>query len=167
MGSKGPRHGRVTVGSKSAYRNWGGRPSRAGEFREATQETPPAAPARKDRRRWCKGRPGVDHVPRIVVVADRLYVTACGWAPKEIWRSAEVTWKCRHREECAICGKVLRETRELRREECPQWPGTPQQRAGAEIQAEKQRGEFQVRSRRFRRKPTITGPQGFRRKREV
>jgi hypothetical protein len=72
-------------------------------------------------------------------------------------------WACHHREVCSVpgCGKVFREPWELGDDECPAYPGTPEQRAVAEAQM----AEYEDRRARlpWRRKPVITGPQGYRR----
>jgi hypothetical protein len=109
MGSKGTRHGKVTVGGKAAARNEGGRPSRAAEMAAATLDTQ-RRHGRKDTRRWCKGKPGREHAAEIVL--RPWYGRECGkpsWYPQ---------WVCQHAEVCAACGKVLRH---LRVDECPDY----------------------------------------------
>lgn len=73
----------------------------------------------KDRRRWCKGRPGVAHEPHIVFRPWR--DSTCRPAPP--WSRRFGSWWCEHREECQQCGRVLRRT--LRTDECPTYATTP------------------------------------------
>lgn len=56
-------------------------------------------PARKDTRRWCKGKPGSEHVP----VIERPYDRPCERDERFSWAIG-----CNHHEVCATCGKVLR-----------------------------------------------------------
>lgn len=78
--------------------------------------------ARKDTRRWCRGKVGVEHVPE---------VTAGHWAlslGRRCHRSEEWSlrlwpdrpWACVHQRSCASCGKVLVPTLPWR--ECPDLP---------------------------------------------
>lgn len=62
--------------------------------------------ARKDRKRWCRGKPGVKHQPSLVASRD-------GWLchlpeawHRQMWPGED--WVCWHREECTACGRVLR-----------------------------------------------------------
>lgn len=67
--------------------------------------------AKKDTRKWCKGKKGVEHTPELVVhhTATRLQCGESNWAPHRWW--------CRHAIRCSACGKYLNEW--LTREECP------------------------------------------------
>lgn len=73
--------------------------------------------SRKDRKRWCRGKVGVEHVPETVLRARR-YVWSDGgpacfrpeWNPER--------WHCWHRIRCASCGRTLRDG--VGRE-CPDW----------------------------------------------
>ena len=133
---------------------------------DVTPVKTPRAPAPKDTRRWCKGKPGREHTPVITQATT-------GWRPRECrwtvgWRRADdgwsgrVAWECIHQETCSACRKILRSVGNLRLDECPAYPGDPEQRAGKELQA---RMESQRRAWMPRR-PAITGPQGYRRKRD-
>ena len=147
-----------------------GLPARSAEVQEAARADPdPAkrAPARKDTRSWCKGKVGVGHAPELVLSPPVLTRWACEWSPG-LWSSEDgsfpVKWRCCHREICQRCSKVLREPWELKRAECPAYPGSGEQHAAAEAEAEK----MSERHRAWwgRRRPAITGPQGYRRRRE-
>lgn len=77
------------------------------------------APAKKDTRRWCRGKVGVEHFPVIVKRTGWYGLRGCErvteeWALK-LWPGR--TWRCSHREECANCGKVVRHSINL--VECP------------------------------------------------
>lgn len=153
---------------------WGTPPSRSAERSQAAAEDvrDPAkkAPARKDTRAWCRGKVGIEHIPVIVVDHsvphfDRTDLR-CKWRAYWDWKTegAVVYWRCEHCEECINCGKVLRATVASR--ECPAYPGSAEQRAEAEaeIPGIERRHQEHV-GRWARRRPTITGPQGYRRRR--
>lgn len=77
--------------------------------------TPPRA--RKDRRRWCRGKVGVEHVPQI---AEGKYLSRknrCQWRISYS-RHFDFTWWCRHERHCVNCGKILDPT--VPRAECPE-----------------------------------------------
>lgn len=69
-----------------------------------------ASPAKKNTKRWCRGKRGVEHVPEMVLGlgiggGDRCYrrsFTAFYREPGD-----DGYWWCSHRERCANCGKVL------------------------------------------------------------
>lgn len=120
MGSKGARHGKVTVGGKAAARaNWGDRLSRSAQLAEAVSDTMPRGRGRKDTKRWCRGKVGTEHEPRVEYRSQ--YGHACGWM---WWYRGGVKdsgyWSCHHSEVCQRCGKVLRH---LKAEECPVFAG--------------------------------------------
>jgi hypothetical protein len=120
MGSKGSRHGKVTVGGKSAAINNGSaRPPRVAQIAAAVQDTPRNSPRRKNTRRWCKGKVGVEHVPAIVFRPwyGRTCQAAQGWQ-LSLFKSE---WMCEHREICQNCDKILREPWKLRKQDCPVW----------------------------------------------
>ena len=115
--------------------DWGLPGSRSAEVRDAAQADPePArkAPAKKDTRRWCRGKPGVKH--RVVIVLHSPYGHRCGWRrtghwvqtgpslPKGVpvpkrWRWSQRgnrefvvtdrTWVCLHERQCITCSKFL------------------------------------------------------------
>ena len=156
MAGKYLRHAR----SKSDA--WGGQPSR---FAEVTAEVAAQVaadpsdrrpPGRKNTRRYCKGKTGVEHEPDLVPIGHCRWVT--GWR-----MDGTASWECAHREICGRCGKVLREPWQLTRAECPVYPGGSEQRAAAE--AEAVAAEERCTAWRARRVPVITGPQGYRRQR--
>lgn len=72
----------------------------------------------KDTRRWCKGRPGRQHLPQIMIphnaVVLRGPLPTCG--PSPVYGSG---WSCYHAEVCTACGKHLRGWGFLPAEECP------------------------------------------------
>jgi hypothetical protein len=77
------------------------------------QDLPLTTPwkSRKDRRRWCGGHKGREHVP--VVTLNAWGNQACGMRDR-IWRRPP-EWVCYHAVTCARCGKVL----QYRAPECP------------------------------------------------
>ena len=151
---------------------WGLPGARSGEVREAARADPePAkrAPARKDTKHWCHGKEGAEHVPHLVLAEDTPQARehACRWTVRWDWQVTHawaVGWKCGHREACAGCGRVLRELGDLKARECPVYPGSETQHAEAEAElVEMQQMKPRV---RWRRKPVITGKQGYRRRRD-
>lgn len=110
---------------------WGSPGSRSAEVRDAARADPDPsrrAPGKKDKRRWCRGKPGVEH--RRAVVLHSPYGHKCGWlntghwvdtgsplprgvpVPRRWKRSREwvVTgrrWMCLHELQCLACGKYL------------------------------------------------------------
>jgi hypothetical protein len=135
VGGKGAKHGKVTVGGKAAAKvgGWGSRPARGAELAAAVADTVKPPPGRKNKRRWCRGKPGVEHRPAAEVHSyyGRTYV--CGWqktgyyvlveplpvyprgvpVPKRRrWGKREFVvtgreWRCYHELKCAECGKWL------------------------------------------------------------
>ena len=123
MAGRFERHGRSKW-------EWGLPGSRSAEVREAAQADPdPArkAPAKKDTKRWCRGKPGVEHDVAVVLHSSG---HKCGWWESGHWvrtgpapprgvtlpkwprnsREWVVTgrrWSCRHKYQCAACGKYL------------------------------------------------------------
>lgn len=61
------------------------------------------APGRKNRRAWCRGKPGVPHTQTITVSSfTASYRHACG---ERAWRPGR--WLCWHIYACAVCGKHI------------------------------------------------------------
>lgn len=66
--------------------------------------------SRKNRRRWCRGRVGVEH--QLAIRMGDKYTASrreCGWA----YRNKPVDWRwqrwiCCEQEYCTACGKILR-----------------------------------------------------------
>lgn len=80
--------------------------------------------SRKDRKRWCGGHIGREHVPVIRMSKLGLYWLAqrpdkpvCGWLEQHHWEvsvlgrawvgTGEWKWRCQHEEGCDRCGKIL------------------------------------------------------------
>lgn len=64
---------------------------------------------RKDRRRWCRGKVGIEH--QKAIRTNKFYLardrTGCyDWQPGERWSR----WICVEQEYCTQCGKILRHT---------------------------------------------------------
>lgn len=87
-------------------------------------ERPTPQRGRKDRRRWCKGKEGVEHVPEIVLSHHARWrqdyykkPVVCLWRERHRWETTadsrvwtgtdEWTWDCVHEERCENCGKIL------------------------------------------------------------
>jgi hypothetical protein len=154
--------------SRNAW-EWGPVPARSDLVRQSAADDPEPVkrpPGKKDTRSWCKGKTGVPHRIQLVRVAWRPGgSTACGWVPGYVHRRGgiyEVTWSCCHQEQCSRCGRHFRWR--LKPQECPDWPGTPEQRTAAQAKADQataRRREWLATFPRYR-KPVITGPQGYR-----
>lgn len=144
---------------------WDSQPSRSAEVLAAAAADPEPvkrAPAPKDTRHWCKGKRGRAHVPVLVDRPVHPRDSPCQWGSR--WSDEEIAWRCRHREECQSCGKILREPWQLTAAECPLYPGSAEQKAQAAADAEASRERWET--WRLRRRPVITGPQEYRRKRQ-
>jgi hypothetical protein len=111
--------------------DWGLPSSRSSEVRAASRTDPePAkrAPGRKDTKRWCRGKEGVEH--QVTVVLHKYAsLHGCGWSKSGHWvRAGPVpprgvtlpkwprnrewvvtgqTWRCFHEYQCTACGKFL------------------------------------------------------------
>lgn len=81
--------------------------------RKATAADTPKHRARKNTRKWCKGKVGRPHTPEIRLEAN-IYSTwhqehpcyRADWWTKQ-W---ERHWSCSHQEYCTTCGKILQFT---------------------------------------------------------
>lgn len=108
---------------------WDVNEPRRDEVRASGGETPPHR-SRKNTRRWCRGKPGVEHTPEVRLSKHAVYLAArwperqaCGW--NHWWKRIngksvpdETTWhwSCGHELGCSTCGKVLTP---FLRKECP------------------------------------------------
>lgn len=73
---------------------------------------------RKDRKRWCRGKPGVEHEGAYGRLRNQWsYDQPCGWVvwsrdnwPWPAWRNGACCsyWRCCEQEYCAVCGKIVR-----------------------------------------------------------
>ena len=71
--------------------------------------------AKKDRKRWCKGRAGVEHVWQIEKPSNHpgWQTRSCQW---NIWPRKQY-WHCIHRCICQNCGRQ----EPIAKEQCPDW----------------------------------------------
>jgi hypothetical protein len=147
--------------------SWESPPGRAAERGTAAAEHDRPAPrpkARKDTRSWCRGKTGVEHTGTLVLQVAGPRPLECCWRHRFLG-DREIRWECWHREACARCGRVLREPWQLEDSECPAWPGSGEQRAAAEREAA--RSVERWREWQAQRRPVVTGPQGYRRRRSA
>jgi hypothetical protein len=121
--------GRLERHARSRW-EWGAPGSRSSEVRDAAQADPdPArkAPGKKDKRRWCRGKPGVEHRTAIVLHSEHGHrcgwretgrwvqtgpvaakgITLPKWPRKREWVVTGRTWVCLHELQCQVCGKFL------------------------------------------------------------
>jgi hypothetical protein len=101
--------------------------------------------ARKNTRRWCRGKSGVEHKPVVQLTnwGERHRTTdstrTCHW--DQHWRrvrdqtvkSGPWYWYCDHEEVCSGCGKILDSSP---CEKCPEWipkPSTTESKAIREL----------------------------------
>jgi hypothetical protein len=105
------------------------------------------------------------HTPGITITRNPVTLkrNECCWAILG-WRGkGEPYWFCRHVLICSGCGKDFGGVPEA--QQCPQWhPLTPQEREA--LDEERRRYDERLSRWKVRRKPLITGPQGYRRKRD-
>lgn len=152
---------------------WGGEPARSTELRDAVNADPDPsrrAARRKNTRDWCRGKNGVPHTPALVLVPRwGLQPDSCRW--KSLWDIAAqdytVDWYCHHREECAKCGKIIRDWGGLGDRECPAYPGSGDQRAQAEADVAAARECRAARPSTWWRRRVITGPSHYRKPKKV
>lgn len=101
---------------------------RIDEQRAAAPEEPKHR-SRKDRRRWCRGKVGVEHVPEITL-GRSFYLTSRSEQGQPLcyrWPDfipvrrlrLDPYWACAHQQRCSECGRILR--RNLGRD-CPEYP---------------------------------------------
>jgi hypothetical protein len=157
-----PRHLERHARSRS---DWDTQPARSAERAAAAAEPAGKAPGRKDRWARCKGARGAAHVlaitPRDLPGSHHPARDGCRWYPfyEHKTLSFRAGWSCRHHEACVNCGKESRYS--VSTGECPVFPGTTEQQSEAEAEAWQMSEHHADRWRR--RKPVITGPQGYRR----
>lgn len=66
--------------------------------------------AHKDRRRWCRGKAGVEHELVFGRLRNHWYFRrTCGWLEQN-WRGPWAWWLCAEQEYCASCGRVFAES---------------------------------------------------------
>lgn len=65
------------------------------------------SPSKKDRRRWCRGKPGVEHDPRLVLPSGAGPGRPC--RPAETWVADKqyLDWSCDHAMVCARCQRIM------------------------------------------------------------
>lgn len=83
-------------------------------------DKPSTGTRRKDTRRWCKGKPGRDHVPGEPVKGS--YAAShdwpCSWhLSGVVGREPTPRYSCLHEVRCQTCGKILEHW--LEPERCP------------------------------------------------
>jgi hypothetical protein len=78
------------------------------------------------------------------------------------WRDPDKpSWYCAHEEVCSGCGKILRTGIEA--DECPRYhPITDAERAALDVKRAERETRVAAARGRWRPKPPITGPQGYR-----
>lgn len=124
-----------------SYDGWNAGP-KLDEARVLAPEAPTTHRARKDRRRFCRGKVGIEHVTAPVMSkwsihfrlrhdADRYpQHCRCDWFQHGTWQwvegerlrqfvgSGEWYYSCKHVHECRNCGKLLGN---VRSRECPEY----------------------------------------------
>ena len=81
------------------------------------------APAKKNTRRWCRGKVGVEHIPEIKLTK---WPYQRGCKPPPAWaleRRPQIDWWCEHERACATCGKIL--STNLDKPNCPVYVALP------------------------------------------
>ncbi len=145
---------------------WGAPGARSQERAEAARDDPARSrtPSKKDPSLCNAAHWKGPHHPEIRVAQDGFrHARECKW--DVAWTRDEPGRFCRHEEACAGCGKILRDR--LSRDECPDFlPVTLEQHAAIMAEIERRREELAVSRSRFR-KPPITGPQGYRKRRSA
>jgi hypothetical protein len=148
---------------------WDSQPSRS-QLRTAAVTADEGQPAKKGRGKkdpaLCKAAHWKGpHQPEFRI-RDYGYRThgVCEW--RASWFKEEPGWFCLHEETCAGCGKILRDR--LPKQECPDFhPIAPQEKAAVEDKIARRSELTAARSSRYKRKPVITGPQGYRKRKSA
>jgi hypothetical protein len=81
-------------------------------------ENPRTTPGRKNTKKWCRGKVGVEHQPVLVFDSRQAYLAEDCLAFKarvQRWGNA-LKW-CLHVKECAKCGKITEHS--VQASECP------------------------------------------------
>ena len=121
------------MGSKK-YTGWNSGP-KLDEARVIAPEVP-GHRTKKDRKRWCKGKVGVEHV--VVIRESKNYRwmltkygpdsprTRCHWV-RHHWSSRnDPVWSCRHERACETCGKIMmHHYYDAIGKDCPDWVPQP------------------------------------------
>lgn len=83
----------------------------------ATDPPPRPQRRRKNTRRWCRGKEGVEHVTEVRLSKDATYRAERGM-PSTCYRAEwyDRRWWCSHEEVCIKCGKIIRWTLD---DDCP------------------------------------------------
>lgn len=87
----------------------------------APHNKPIRAKARKDTRRWCKGKEGVEHV--LEAIPDPSRPRPCRWYD---FLDGSATYLCHHVVACLACGKKVDFFWLDRNKECPDYTPPPQ-----------------------------------------
>ena len=143
--------------ARSKDDGWGPQPSRSQERAEAAAEAGKPPPGKKDRRRHCKALQG----PHEWIVTTSAWevrrIKECSWSV--YYRDATTWWRCRHQESCAGCGKIL--YRHVTPLQCPDYHEIT---VGERTILDQEIAAQQARRARWKRRPVITGRQGYRKK---
>jgi len=148
--------------------DWSGQPSRS-QLRTSAVAADVREPARKAAGKkdpaLCKAAHWKGpHRPELRVSQYRWpQKRGCRWDAS--WSRDEPGWFCDHEEACAGCGKILRSR--IPRAECPDFvPIAPGQHAAIMAGIRRREDELAASRARFR-KPPVTGPQGYRKRRSA
>jgi hypothetical protein len=146
--------------------DWSAQPSRSQLRRMAVTDEAKRSPARKDRDLCKAAHWKGPHEPAIVFAGHVFHKGPCRWSP--MWDGEaggyRAGWMCLHEERCGNCGKVLRMS--LARTECPDFEAAKGLLPAAEAEAEAAtKRHYAWREKHSSRKPAITGPQGYRKRR--
>ena len=145
---------------------WGSPGSRSQERAAAAQDDPAKTrtPGKKDPD-LCKGQHWKSgHTPalRVRIPYFRKSKVYCYWGLPYWDDDADAAWYCSHEEYCSGCGKIL--LTRISNAQCPQYHEiTKTEKASVE----REREERAVRRASWKKRPrkVITGPQGYRKKR--
>lgn len=95
---------------------------RASDLARMQPEQSRRAPGKKDTKRWCRGKVGVEHEIETRLESAILWrdkTTPCGWSYGA--RNRKSWFWCAHEDKCTRCGKTLW----LKPEDCPDWTEAP------------------------------------------
>lgn len=105
-----------------------GEPARV--LRALADEEPVRHRRHRSTKRWCGGKPGIEHTPAIRLDRYRASLRQhpdpqfggmreCAWVNRRWHRTQPWHWRCWHQRYCTTCGKII--DRQLRPQECPDY----------------------------------------------
>lgn len=94
---------------------WVGDPDPVSARRRTDPAHPPKPPGKKNKAKWCRGKPGIEHAWKVRIPTNTYGLFAGQACKMSVYYTGDgdltrtwSTWLCGHRVVCTACGKVLR-----------------------------------------------------------